>query len=394
MWPFALQQRTVNEELLATTKEADQNLRAALNQLESRYAKDRADLLGAVNHHRELARTQGARLDRLENRLAESSEGTPGPVEKTAARAGSEDKEPVDLGPKEAETGGFSRQTISRFITPFTAQQQKINDQLFAAVSTLGEKLGGLVPRVEAADRLVAETRALPYVSGSPFEIFEGPVAGRVQGYGRRNGDAGRSGAYDAFEDIFRGPEHFIRDRQRRYLSLIGDREPVLDIGCGRGEFLDLLRERGLEYAGIDPDPDMVGRCRAKGHQRVEVADANSYLEECADDSIGAIFCAQVIEHMPYEELVRFYGLGLRKLRPGGHFILETVNPHSVPALKTFWVDPTHQHPLFPEVALALCEISGFESAYVFHPNGTGEVEVDRYQTGEYAVVATRATHE
>jgi SAM-dependent methyltransferase len=388
MWPFALQQRTVNEELLATTKEADQNLRAALNQLESRYVKDRADLLGAVNHHRELARTQGARLDRLETRLAESGGGTPGPVEKTTAQAGSEGKEAG------AETGGFSWQTISRFIAPFTAQQQKVNDQLFAAVRTLGEKLGGLVPRVEAADRLVAENRALPYVAGDPFGIFDEPVAGRVQGYGRSNGDPERRGTYDAFEDIFRGPEHFIRDRQRRYLDILGDREPVLDIGCGRGEFLDLLRERGLEYAGIDPDPDMVGRCKAKGHERVEVADANSYLEECEDDSIGAIFCAQVIEHMAYEELLRFYGLGLQKLRPGGLFILETVNPHSVPALKTFWVDPTHQHPLFPEVALALCEISGFESAFVFHPNGEGQVEVDRYETGEYAVVAKKAARE
>jgi predicted SAM-dependent methyltransferase len=138
----------------------------------------------------------------------------------------------------------------------------------------------------------------------------------------------------------------------------------------------------------------MVERCRAKGHERVEVADANSYLEKCADDSLGAIFCAQVIEHMSYQELLRFYELGLRKIRPGGLFILETVNPHSVPALKTFWVDPTHQHPLFPEVALALCEINGFESAYVFHPNGTGEVEVDRYDTGEYAVVAKRAAQE
>src|SRR5829696_10220872 len=289
MWPFALQQRAVNEELLATAKEVDQSLRAALNQLESRYAKDRADLLGAVNHNRE----QGERLDRLERRLAETAGDTSAP--QTSSAAG---------------TGGFSRQAISRLVTPFTAQQQKINDQLFTAVRTLGEKLGGLVPRVEAADRLVAETRALPYVSGSPFEIFEEPVAGRVQGYGRRNGDPERAGTYDAFEDIFRGPEHFIRDRQRRYLHLLGDREPVLDIGCGRGEFLDLLRERGLAYAGTDPDPYMVGRCKAKGHERVEVADANSYLEKCADDSIGAIFCAQVIEHMPYEELLRFYSLG------------------------------------------------------------------------------------
>src|SRR5215210_4918855 len=94
MWPFALQQRMVNEELLATTKEADQNLRAVVNQLESRYAKERADLLNAVNHHRELARTQGVRLDRLEARLAQSDKATPAAAEEPAAqKSGSVGKE-------------------------------------------------------------------------------------------------------------------------------------------------------------------------------------------------------------------------------------------------------------------------------------------------------------
>src|SRR5215204_4266127 len=109
MWPFALQQRAVNEELLATTKEADQSLRAILNQLESRYAKDRADLLGAVNHNREQARTQDERLDRLETRLAESSKDTPGTVEEpTSMDVGAQEP-----GPKAVDTGGFPRQTIS-----------------------------------------------------------------------------------------------------------------------------------------------------------------------------------------------------------------------------------------------------------------------------------------
>ena len=175
MWPFALQQRAVNEELLATTKEADQSLRAALNQLESRYAKDRADLLGAVNHNREQARTHDERLDRLERRLAEGGRRRTRPPQ-----TGSVSKESDDPGPKSAGTGGFSRQAISRLVTPFTAQQQKINDQLFAAVRTLGEKLGGLVPRVEAADRLVAETRALPYVVGLPVRDLRG-AGGRAR---------------------------------------------------------------------------------------------------------------------------------------------------------------------------------------------------------------------
>lgn len=390
-WPFAMQQRVVNEQLLSTIKEADQNLRVVFNQIEARHAKDRAEMLHALNQTRERSGTQSARLDQLEGRLAGGDGGGKPVATEDSAPARGEDQESGGPGQRAAETGGGRRQTISRFVTPFTAQQQKINGQLFDAVRSLGEKLGGLVPRVEAADRLVAETRSLPYVSGSPFEVFEEPVAGRVLGYGSRNDAAERAGTYDAFEDTFRGPEHFIRDRQRRYLELLGGRGPVLDAGCGRGEFLDLLRERGLEYVGVDPDPDMVERCRAKGHERVEVADANSFLEKRDDDSLGAIFCAQVIEHMSYEDLLSFYDLSLRKLRPDGLLILETVNPHSVPALKTFWVDPTHQHPVFPEVALALCEITGFGRAFVFHPNGTGEVEVDRYETGEYAVVATKA---
>jgi O-antigen chain-terminating methyltransferase len=226
-------------------------------------------------------------------------------------------------------------------------------------------------------------------MAGEPFGVFEDPAAGRVQGYTTQSGDQA-SGLYEAFENLFRGSEPFIRDRQRRYLALLEGREPVLDAGCGRGEFLDILREERIAYLGLDLDPDMVEHCRSKGHDRVELADINSYLEGCRDDSLGAVFSAQVIEHLPYEELLGFLQLSLRKLKPGGLLIAETVNPHSVPAMKTFWVDLTHKHPIFPEVALALCKIHGFASAYVFHPNGSGDVEADRFETGEYAVVARK----
>ena len=80
--------------------------------------------------------------------------------------------------------------------------------------------------------------------------------------------------------------------------------------------------------------------------------------------------------------------LGRRKLRPGGLFIAETVNPHRVSSLKTFWVDLTHQHPIFPEVALALSAIAGFESAYVFAPT-FDSFERARFEAPAYAVVAT-----
>jgi 2-polyprenyl-3-methyl-5-hydroxy-6-metoxy-1,4-benzoquinol methylase len=162
----------------------------------------------------------------------------------------------------------------------------------------------------------------------------------------------------------------------------------VFDAGCGRGEFLDLLNGAGIPFIGVDLDPTMVERCREKGYETVELGDAVEVLERTAPGSLGAIFSAQVVEHMPFETLQRFLELGLSRLKPGGLMIAETVNPHSARALKAFWVDPTHQHPLFPEVLLSLCETIGYASGDVIAPNGKGDWETDRLRQGEYAVVA------
>ncbi len=91
-----------------------------------------------------------------------------------------------------------------------------------------------------------------------------------------------------------------------------------------------------------------------------------------ADHSLGAVFAAQLIEHLPYSELLRFVRAARDKLVPGGLLVVETVNPHAAQALKNFWIDPTHRHPLFPETVIALCGLTGFAGAYVWHPQGIG----------------------
>ncbi len=192
---------------------------------------------------------------------------------------------------------------------------------------------------------------------------------------------------YRGFEEIFRGAEPFIRERQRIYLDVVGARGPVLDVGCGRGEFLELLREARIDSKGIDLDVGMVEHCREKGLD-VEQANALDHLERLPDASLGAIFSAQVIEHLGYDDLLRYLALSAQKLQPNGVFVAETVNPHSIRAYKMFWLDPTHQTPIFPEVAVALCRLSGYASAFVMFPNGAGELERDRVEEGEYAVVA------
>jgi hypothetical protein len=120
------------------------------------------------------------------------------------------------------------------------------------------------------------------------------------------------------------------------------------------------------------------------------VADGISYLHEQPDGSIGAVFTAQVIDHLEYDDLVRFYEEAYRTLQPNGVFIAESVNPHSIRALKSFWTDPSRRVPIFPEVAVMLCLLSGFSEARVLFPHGTGQLEPDRWSQGEYAVIARK----
>ncbi len=206
----------------------------------------------------------------------------------------------------------------------------------------------------------------------------------------RGNGRHLEDDVYRGFEEIFRGSEEFIRERQRVYVDVLDGRQPVLDVGCGRGEFLELLRAAGIPAKGIDIDRGMVDRCRAKGLD-VEHADAVEYVAALPNESLGGIFAAQVIEHLQYEHLVSLFRLGREKLQPDAVMIAETVNPHSIQAFKTFWLDPTHETLVFPEVAAALCRLTHFASGIVIFPNGTGDLERDRVEQGEYAVVARTA---
>jgi SAM-dependent methyltransferase/glycosyltransferase involved in cell wall biosynthesis len=190
---------------------------------------------------------------------------------------------------------------------------------------------------------------------------------------------------YRSFEDVFRGPEERIRELLVPYVDLLRGHEPVLDVGCGRGELLDLLRDAGIRAIGVDLDTGMVERAREKGHE-VERGDAVEYLDQ-NEGTFGAIAAIHVIEHLPYESLLRFLELARRRLAPGGVFVAETVNPHSLQAFKTFYTDLTHRAPIFPEVAAALARIQGFESVEIRFPRGSGDDDLRR-QT-EYALVAT-----
>ena len=193
---------------------------------------------------------------------------------------------------------------------------------------------------------------------------------------------------YVAFEDVFRGPRQRVLDGLAPYVPLLRGHSPIVDVGCGRGEMLELLAQAGLDATGIDIDAAMIARCTDAG-VRASQADAVEYLEALPPKSLGAIFSAQVIEHLPWAQLSAFLRAAHNALRPDGLFIAETVNPHCLQALKAFWLDPTHQHPIFPESCLAHCQQAGFTSAYVRFTATTGTLDIDRRESDSYAVIAT-----
>jgi glycosyltransferase involved in cell wall biosynthesis/SAM-dependent methyltransferase len=234
-------------------------------------------------------------------------------------------------------------------------------------------------------DRLSRELHALPYTAETlRFRTEDGL---ECIGYDSADESGAEFEPGSSFEDSFRGPGAFIRGRLSAYLDMVRHHRPLVDIGCGRGEFLDLLADAGMSGVGVDINPGMVARCRRNGHE-VELADAGDFLAAQRDGSIGCIFSAQLIEHLPFESLLALFRLSRSKLSPGGLFIAETVNPHSVSAMKNFWVDLSHQKPIFPEVAVTLCRLQGFASARIFFPQGGGSLEEDLWERGEYAVVA------
>jgi 2-polyprenyl-3-methyl-5-hydroxy-6-metoxy-1,4-benzoquinol methylase len=319
-------------------------------------------------------------------------------------------RELVARGPQAAPPGTgrlrrLARRVPLRLVRSFSRHQQQVNEDLVAAVESLDarvraqerlqlgafsedvlEALDALNTRVAASDEVVAGARALPYTEGDGLQTFRHPRAGVVLGF--HAGGEPAASLEVGFAEVFRGSEDRVRERQRGYVELLAEHAPVLDAGCGRGELLDLLRELGIHCTGVDSDPGMVEHCRAKGHD-VEFADANEHLERLEPASLGAVFSAQFVEHLSQTELVRFLENARARLRTGGLFVAETVNAHAPHALKCFWVDPTHRHPLFPETLLVLCRLVGFADGYAFHPLGTRDVDADRYRESEYAVVAT-----
>jgi SAM-dependent methyltransferase len=170
---------------------------------------------------------------------------------------------------------------------------------------------------------------------------------------------------YAGFENRFRGYEEEVKKQQQDYLSFFSKKGVVLDLGCGRGEFLELLRENGYEAAGVDSNSQMIETCLAKG-LRCQKGDILGKLAEREDGSLAGIFSSQVIEHLAPAHLKRLIELSHQKLAPSGVLVLETLNPASVFTLvQVYYLDLSHEKPIHPQALKFMMEASGFEDVEV-----------------------------
>ena len=166
---------------------------------------------------------------------------------------------------------------------------------------------------------------------------------------------------YVGFEDQFRGSPQEIRERMAAYVPDFTGLRDVLDVGCGRGEFLDLLREQGIPARGVDINDEMAAICRSRGLDAAS-GDALGHLLAQPDGSLGGLFAAQVVEHLEPDYLMRLLETAYHKLRPGSKIVLETVNPACWYAFFSSYIrDVTHVTPLHPDTLRYLLVASGFQ---------------------------------
>ena len=165
---------------------------------------------------------------------------------------------------------------------------------------------------------------------------------------------------YFLFENRFRGSRDSIKKRQEIYIPWFKNAARVLDIGCGRGEFLEILRQEGIPAVGIDLNEDMIHICREKGLE-VENASVFTYLDSLADESLGGVFASHIIEHLETAVLQDFVKLCCQKLKKGAPIAFETPNPLSIlVSSSSFYLDISHVKPIHPEAIKFLLESSGF----------------------------------
>ena len=255
-------------------------------------------------------------------------------------------------------------------------------------VDTKDRAMGGPELReqiVLANERALATARALARLQTPDPRPQQTPGTGSLL----ETGAGSLEPVYVGFEDRFRGSQDAIRARVADYVPLFAGNLPtdqpanqtayVLDVGCGRGELLALLKEAGVEARGIDVNAEMVALCRERGLDAAQ-ADALSHLESIEDGTLAGLAAIQVVEHLEPAYLARFLETAFHKMKPGAALVLETINPACWMAFFEAYIrDLTHAQPIHPDTLKFLVQASGFSAVDVQYRSPVREA--DRLET-------------
>ncbi|MHB8894858.1 MAG: class I SAM-dependent methyltransferase [Candidatus Geothermincolia bacterium] len=333
-------------------------------------------------------------------------------------------------GEEEAPRPGFVqaiKNTIKRiiqksvywYVNPIVAQLHSMHSSTARAMHEVADQLKSVNDRLEVLEKDTLSSRVLalegerfderigrlerswrqraaepapgpqPVVAAQPAVVA--PEADRGVGRDRAGAKAEPLFHFDYywFESIHRGDRALIKRRQQPYLEYFEGCSKVLDVGCGRGEFLELMAEKGIGGYGIDIEADSVQYCVDSGLQAVE-AEALAHLASIEDESIDGVFISQVAEHMTPGELIELVGLAYARMEPGGFVVVETPNPQCLLIFASFfYADLSHVQPIHPETMRFLLLSAGFRDVEIKLTNPVpknqrlGKIVVQELPSGE-----------
>lgn len=284
------------------------------------------------------------------------------------------------------------QKSVYWYVNPLAAQLHSVQSSAARAMREIAGQLKGVADRLELLEKENLDGR-LRALEGERFEERIGRLertwrqvelsagdALRAPGV-ERTVESGEEGAvapaavkrpsrglhfdYYWFESIHRGDRELIKRRQQPYLVHFERCSNVLDIGCGRGEFLELMAEKGIGGYGIDIEDDAVRYCADRGLS-ARLDDAIEHLSGLGDDTLDGVFISQVVEHMTPDELIEMVGLIYRKMMPGGYVVIETPNPQCLLIFASFfYADLSHVQPIHPETTRFLLLSAGFREVEI-----------------------------